>query len=69
MKTVIAALVVTTFASVLPVAASELAPTLRRSDDTAAVSTEGKDTKAGGTSVEAQSARKIRVVLASPYGN
>lgn len=68
MKTVIAALVVTTFASILPAAASETVPSLRRSVDTTAVSTDGKDDKAGATSAETQPARKIRVVLASPYG-
>ena len=69
MKIVIAALVVTTFASILPAAASETAPSLRQSDDTAAISAEGKDVRAGATSIEVQPARKIRVVLASPYGN
>ncbi len=69
MKTVIAALAVTTFASILPAAASDTAPSLRRSDDTAAISTDGKDDKAGASSVGAQPVRKIRVVLASPYGN
>ena len=68
-KTVIAALVVSTFASILPAVASVTAPTLRRGDDAAAISTEGRDAKAGTTTAEAQPARKIRVVLASPYGN
>lgn len=69
MKTVIAALVVTAFASILPAAASETTPSLRRSADTTAVSTDGKDDKAGAISAGTQPARKIRVVLASPYGN
>ena len=69
MKTIIAALVVTTFASILPAAASETVSNLRRSDDTAAISAEGKDAKGVAPSAEAQPSRKIRVVLASPYGN
>jgi hypothetical protein len=68
-KTVIAALVVTTLASILPAAASETAPSLRRSNDTATISAEGKDGKVGATSAESQPARKIRVILTSPYGN
>ena len=69
MKTVIAALVVSTFASILPVAASETAPTLRRNDDFVALASEGKDAKAPAASVETPPVKKVRVVLASPYGN
>lgn len=69
MKTVIAALVVTTFASILPVAASETAPTLRRSDNVVAHPSDGQDAKAPTASAETPPAKKIRVVLASPYGN
>ena len=69
MKTVIAALVVSTFASILPVVASEVAPTLRRSEDVVALPSDGKDNKAPVASAETPPAKKIRVVLASPYGN
>ena len=69
MKTVIAALVVSTFASILPVAASETVPMLRRGDDVVALPSAGKDAKAPATSVEAPPAKKIRIVLASPFGN
>lgn len=69
MKTVIAALVVTTFASILPAAASEAVPALRRSDDAVVGSTAGKDPKATPAPVEVAPSKKIRVVLASPYGN
>ena len=69
MKTVIAALVVSTFASILPVAASETAPTVRRGDDVGALASEGKDAKAPAALVETTPAKKVRVVLASPYGN
>ncbi|MBE7202772.1 MAG: hypothetical protein INR70_33930 [Parafilimonas terrae] len=69
MKTVIAALVVTTFSSILPAVASEAVPALRRGDDATVGSTAGKDAKATASHVEAAPAKKIRVVLASPYGN
>jgi hypothetical protein len=68
-KTVFAALLVSTFASILPVAASETAPMLRRGDDVFALPSGGKDAKAPATSVEAPPAKRVRVVLASPYGN
>ena len=68
MKTVIAALVVTTFASIVPVVASETAPALQRGDD-AAIFTVGKDAKAPAASAKAPPAKRVRVVLASPYGN
>ena len=68
-KTVIAALVITTFASMLPVAASDTAPVLRLSDNGIALPVGAKDPKTPAASVEAQPAKKIRVVLASPYGN
>lgn len=67
-KTVIAALVVTTFASILPAAAAETTPVLRRGDSAVVLPTEGKDAKAPAV-IEAPPAKKIRVVLASPYGN
>ena len=69
MKTIIVALVASTFASILPVAASETAPPLRRGDDVVALPSEGRDAKAPAASVETPPAKKVRVVLASPYGN
>ena len=69
MKTVLAALVaVSTLTAILPAAASEPTLELRRGESVAAMNAAAKDGKASAPA-EAAPVRKIRVVLASPYGN